>query len=657
MKKLSFLALAAVGLLFTACSSDKDETGQVVNPEGTSRGFMSVNIQLPTTPITRAPNDVYDDGTANEYRVEDACLFLYQKASTDAESAAKLVSAQKLDLGDEQLDKDNDNITSEYLAVAEVLGTIDNAKDLLALVCVNYKNVISITNGTPTVAGTSLPKGSSTFAQLLALTTDNDLITNGGTQNYFFMTNTVSSLIIGGEKATTDPAPTKADIFTLAPLNKSKIFPTKAEANTVGNEAGNVFLERAVAKATMKTATGLKVGGATGLDIASVEWSINNTEPTSFVVRNMGTLSPDYLTYSSEAFTTKPYYRMVGHTQYGTTAWWDGSVPTPNYAPYYRTYWCIDPQYSTDATLTHTSPSTWTPADGTTPLYCHENTFDVAHQNYKNTTRAVVKVTLADGTAFYAVNDNLTKFTDVNDAKSYLVNAFVNDARIKQFFKDHVVAGHTFNFTSADFDFTYDEPGTGDAGYVKIKTSPAGVTLKATTNLSDAITAGDLNFADVATAQSDFAGLSTLGDIITEVNSDVKVKKFVGGEMYYTARFEHFANTYYEKNNTFTEATAKAAGDLAPWNCWETTKPASGTTADSYPDNTLGAENNYLGRYGMVRNNWYDVEIDTIDGFGEPVDPSGSVENGDTPDDNPKAYISVKIHILSWAKRTQKWGF
>jgi hypothetical protein len=649
MKKLSFLALAAVGLLFTACSSDKDETGQVVNPEGTSRGFMSVNIQLPTTPITRAPNDVYDDGTANEYRVADACLFLYEKASTDAESAAKLVSAQKLDLGDEQLDDDDDNITSEYLAVAEVLGTIDKSKDLLALVCVNYTNVISITNGTPTVAGTSLPKGSSSFADLLALTTDNDLITNGGTQNYFFMTNTVTSKVVGGEKATTDPAPTKDNLFTLAPLDKDKIYPTKAEAIAANHEAGNVFLERAVAKATMGIKSGLKVGT---YDIATehgVMWAINNTEPTSFVVRNMGTLSPDYIKYSSEAFAT-PYYRMVGNIKYGTTTWVDGSKDM------YRTYWCIDPQYSDDATLT-LGASTYVDADGTTPLYCHENTFDVAHQNYKNTTRAVVKVKLADVSAFYAVNDNLTKFADVNDAKSYLVNAFVNDARIKQFFKDHVVAGHTFNFTSADFDFTYDEPGTGDAGYVKIKTSPAGVTLKATTNLSTAITNGDLDFADVATAQYDFEHLSTLGDIISEVNSDVKVKKFVGGEMYYTARFEHFANTYYEKNNTFAEAAAKAAGDLAPWNCWETTKPASGSTSNSYPANSKTAEENYLGRYGMVRNNWYDIEIDTIDGFGEPVDPSGSVDKGDTPDDNPKAYISVKIHILSWAKRTQKWGF
>ena len=191
MKKLSFLALAAVGLLLGACSSDNDVNEQIVNPEGTSSGFMSVNIKLPSVPSTRALNDQYDDGSANEYKVTDACLFLFQKASTDAESAATLVSAQKLDLGDEQKDVDNDNITTEYLAVAEVLGSIDKTKQLLALVCVNYTDVVSITNGTPTVGGTSLAKNSSTFADLLALTTDEEMI--GASSDYFFMTNTVTS--------------------------------------------------------------------------------------------------------------------------------------------------------------------------------------------------------------------------------------------------------------------------------------------------------------------------------------------------------------------------------------------------------------------------------------------------------------------------------
>ena len=59
----------------------------------------------------------------------------------------------------------------------------------------------------------------------------------------------------------------------------------------------------------------------------------------------------------------------------------------------------------------------------------------------------------------------------------------------------------------------------------------------------------------------------------------------------------------------------------------------------------------------MVRNNWYDVTITAFNRLGSPVDPSGNVSNPITPDDNVKEYISVKIAVLSWAKRTQSWSF
>lgn len=642
MKKFSFLMLAVAGMLFAACSSDKDvaEKTQVPGDQVVSQGFVALNIHLPSTPILRALNDSYDDGIAAEYKVTDACLFLYQKASTDAEGDATLVSAQALTYGTLNNTLDNDNVTTDFPAWAKILGTVDPSKDLLALVCVNYKDIITISNGKPTVAGTTLNKdGGSTFAQLLAVATDNDLI--GASKDYFFMANTVASKAQGGAATT---APTKDDIVTLAKLDASKIYSTEEAAKA--NAAGDVYVERAVAKATMKYADALKVAGN---NIGSIEWAINNTEPSSFVVRNMGNLATDYLKYSSEGFATNEY-RMVGNTKFAA-------------ADLYRTYWCVDPQYSSDATLTHGASSYVAAAKGSatpTPLYCHENTFDVAHQNYGNTTRAVVKVTLETTTDFYAVNDGTTKYATADDAKAAagsFVSAVINDARIKQFFKDNLVAGHSFTATAADFTLTYDEPAAGAAGYVKL----SGITLNTTSpNLSGACPS-DLNFADAAAAKSAFDALTTLSTIISEINADVKVKKFVGGNMWYTARFEHFANTAYEKGlTTFAEATAKTQGDLAPWNCWEAAgnKPAAGSTANSYPAGASKTdEENYLGRYGMVRNNWYDVQIDKIDAFGEPVDPSTTVDNPSTPDDNPESYISVKIYVLSWAKRTQSWSF
>ncbi len=58
-----------------------------------------------------------------------------------------------------------------------------------------------------------------------------------------------------------------------------------------------------------------------------------------------------------------------------------------------------------------------------------------------------------------------------------------------------------------------------------------------------------------------------------------------------------------------------------------------------------------MGRYGLVRNNWYDIQVTEIKKIGSPVVPNITTDK--TPDDNIDAYISAKINVLSWAKRTQ----
>lgn len=82
-----------------------------------------------------------------------------------------------------------------------------------------------------------------------------------------------------------------------------------------------------------------------------------------------------------------------------------------------------------------------------------------------------------------------------------------------------------------------------------------------------------------------------------------------------------------------------------------------------------------LGRYGVVRNNWYSININTIAGIGSsiPTDPTQPVNpdpkypdptdptnpddptdpNTPTPDDTESYYISAQINILPWAVRTQ----
>lgn len=60
-------------------------------------------------------------------------------------------------------------------------------------------------------------------------------------------------------------------------------------------------------------------------------------------------------------------------------------------------------------------------------------------------------------------------------------------------------------------------------------------------------------------------------------------------------------------------------------------------------------EDKHLGRYGVVRNNWYELRINSVSGPGEPEIPTIP----DEPVDKKQSYINAEINVLSWAKRTE----
>lgn len=56
----------------------------------------------------------------------------------------------------------------------------------------------------------------------------------------------------------------------------------------------------------------------------------------------------------------------------------------------------------------------------------------------------------------------------------------------------------------------------------------------------------------------------------------------------------------------------------------------------------------YLGMYGVVRNNWYELTINSVKGPGAP-----EIEDNDNPLITEEGYINCTINVLSWAKRSQ----
>lgn len=101
------------------------------------------------------------------------------------------------------------------------------------------------------------------------------------------------------------------------------------------------------------------------------------------------------------------------------------------------------------------------------------------------------------------------------------------------------------------------------------------------------------------------------------LSAETGISTYLNGEAYYIARIKHF-------------------NELTPWKAGE----------------AYGSENEkYLGRYGVLRNNWYELSVNSVSGLGYPDVPEVKPT---LPDDENDQYISVSVKILSWAKRSQK---
>ncbi len=108
---------------------------------------------------------------------------------------------------------------------------------------------------------------------------------------------------------------------------------------------------------------------------------------------------------------------------------------------------------------------------------------------------------------------------------------------------------------------------------------------------------------------------------------------YPGGKAYYSTLIRHF-----------DDSESPWTGDLSEEN----------TIDGAYGDNEAAAEANYLGRWGLLRNNWYQLTVTGISHIGSPVIPSITTDPDDEIDTDQ--YIRVSINILPWAVRTQNVG-
>lgn len=354
--------------------------------------------------------------------------------------------------------------------------------------------------------------------------------------------------------------------------------------------ATTVYVERGLAKVTMDdfTTGGYTVGEGTYKDakVTINKWQLDVTNKSTFPVHQIGGLSTDYTGI------------------WGKDRFYNGTNPT-----FKRVYWGKDPNYSDYATLQNlaackTAFNMITKVEGDAgkahPQYCLENTFDLANMMQGQTTRVVFKATFVPkdftgAATFYKIGNN-TAIWKEDDLKTQI----------------KTVALTAMGITDA----------TEQAKY--------GVDLSAGTNIGGVaglhlIAKENITFDNGAATPATTSQVTD--DIVNKINEKLGLKEeggkitagiatYLNGEAYYIARIKHF-------------------NELTPW-----------TAGTSYGTDNAA----YLGRYGVLRNNWYELSVKTISGLGYPVIPEVKPT---VPDDENDQYINVEVKILDWAKRTQ----
>lgn len=382
------------------------------------------------------------------------------------------------------------------------------------------------------------------------------------------------------------------------------IYRTKEEAHS--KPGATVHVERGLAKVTVGKGTGddyftgAKASGTkySKDDVKITNWALDVTNKKSFPVHvtfglKAGLTSPDQ---------TVPAYANIWKDAAATT----GTAPAtsrfvshPATGAFKRVYWGIDPNYSMDLSDVAKCKAQFTiaKADGTDAkwtesskaLYCLENTFDIKNMLQGQTTRVLLKATYTPNALASATEKTFFMIGNSSDI-------WTKDNLIKQITSKANEALKTTN---------------------TLKVELKGDLLKAGTHF---LTIENVSIKDGETEKVNTPGLVTqLNDKLgLDETNGVGIKTYKNGESYYIARIKHFGD------------------DLTPWKEGDKT----------YDSNNL----NWLGRYGVLRNNWYDLTINKISGPGYPDVPE---VKPDTPDDEDTKYINVSVKILDWAKRSQ----
>ena len=570
MRIKHFFGLAVIAAMTASCSSNNElvngGNGSGENESGVS--YASFSINLPTTRGTRADGDpTFDNGDANEYKVNDATLLLFKKDATTGKYQFK----ESVDLGNMEpwTSSSTDGITTTAKLTAKITkAEVGSDKGYYALIILN--------NNSKTAAKITEPADDQTYEEW----SKDDKKANATNylkhDNGFFMAN-APKYVAGAPE-------------TLVEIKN--IYASKQQAEN--STATTVYVERGLAKVSLASGSEKK-----HVDITKGNYKDDKVDITGWTLDVTNTKTyPVHVTDGLWADTWKTTTTPTATNDATMERFHDTKL-----TEFPRVYWGLDPNYSKDfATVADcegefkmaTTADFKKGEDAKKAQYCLENTFDIDHMVQGQTTRVLfsAKYTPAgfsDGETFYKMGNssqlwNADKVVAQIKAKAMEVLSEADETKVK---------------------VTLDAP-TNDL-------TKAGVHLVAAANVTH------VGGAALEEVEVDNINKKLGFKKATATDAEVGLSTFESGVSYYIARVKHFGD------------------DLTKWENGNAT----------YNSNNA----NWLGRYGVLRNNWYELSVNSVSGPGYPDVPK---VNPKDPDDENWQYINVSVKILSWAKRTQK---
>ena len=391
MKKSLLFSAVLAGLMLGSCSSSDDIAGTSEKFSADGKGYVNVTLNLPTQPqsTSRAANDDFNHGDADEYNVKDATLILFAGAN---EATAKIKAAYNLSGWKKDITP-SAQISTTLSKVQKINVISASSTDkIYAFVVLNHNNALKVTpTNTLQVHGTDF---TGTFAEL-----SKEDINTSLTKDNLMMSNAVIISKSGSADFSTEKATTLTDVT-------DKIYATESEATS--HPAANIYVERLAAKVTLNNATGsssntvsVGSGAAEKFDYSLVGWRLANVNTSSYLTRQYDDTWNGYMSDPKDFTTTS-------HDAYDANSFRFAGIKEIATGMGYRTYWGKDANY--DVAPAFTDGNAEPTLAGGASTYCYENTFDVAHQKVKETTCAIVKMKIAPagytaGT-FFTIDDN-----------------------------------------------------------------------------------------------------------------------------------------------------------------------------------------------------------------------------------------------------------